>query len=256
MPLTGSPVLAPLLCAPRAPPTAARAQVDVRSLRVENAPRAALEVARSDSVALMGLNVSAGHGAGIVVDGSQHVYIGGSAVDAAGDALVVQASTGARAGAWAAGFGAPRGRPWRAHGVCASHREEAACLWERSAAAPAEALRGRAVGRPTSFLFVDGVMLASRAAAVLIGGDARADISSLVLQNLAILPSRRRAPAARRPAPWPARRLALSGAAPRAGAWRSSCATRATSRPSRSPTSRWRCSFTTATARAVASRSM
>jgi len=75
---------------------AARAQVDVRSLRLENAPRAALEVARSDSVALMGLNVSAGHGAGVVVDGSQHVYIGGSAVDTAGDALLVQASTGAR----------------------------------------------------------------------------------------------------------------------------------------------------------------
>jgi len=75
---------------------AARAQVDVRSLRLENAPRAALEVARSDSVALMGLNVSAGHGAGVVVDGSQHVYIGGSAVAAAGDALLVQASTGAR----------------------------------------------------------------------------------------------------------------------------------------------------------------
>jgi len=70
--------------------------VDVRSLRLENAPRAALEVARSDSVALMGLNVSAGHGAGVVVDGSQHVYIGGSAVDTAGDALLVQASTGAR----------------------------------------------------------------------------------------------------------------------------------------------------------------
>jgi len=76
------------------------------------------------------------------------------------------------------------------------------------AAAPAEALRGCAVGRPTSFLFVDGVMLASRAAAVLIGGDARADISSLVLQNIAILPSRRRAPAAGRPArrPRPNRR--------------------------------------------------
>ena len=93
------------------------------------------------------------------------------------------------------------GLPRRAHGACAfAIMKQRACGRKHGgAAAPAEALRGCAVGRPTSFLFVDGVMLASRAAAVLIGGDARADISSLVLQNLAIRPSRRRAPAAGRP---------------------------------------------------------
>ncbi|KAK9821739.1 hypothetical protein WJX81_000948 [Elliptochloris bilobata] len=41
-----------------------------------------------DSVALIGLAVTSGHGAGIVVDSCKHVYIGSSAVAAAGNALL------------------------------------------------------------------------------------------------------------------------------------------------------------------------
>ena len=74
-------------------------QVDVHNLQLDNAPRVALEVARSDSIALMGLTVASAHGAGIVVDSCKHVYVGSSDVAAAGDALLVQASAGA-AGLW------------------------------------------------------------------------------------------------------------------------------------------------------------
>ena len=75
--------------------TSVGVQVDVHNLRLDNAPRVALEVARSDSVALMGLSVASAHGAGIVVDSCKHVYIGSSDVAAAGNALLVQASAGA-----------------------------------------------------------------------------------------------------------------------------------------------------------------
>lgn len=70
-------------------------QVDVHNLQLDNAPRVALEVARSDSIALMGLTVASAHGGGIVVDSCKHVYLGSSDVAAAGDALLVQASAGA-----------------------------------------------------------------------------------------------------------------------------------------------------------------
>lgn len=81
-------------------------QVDVHNLRLDNAPRVALEVARSDSIALMGLTVASAHGAGIMVDSCKHVYVGSSDVAAAGDALLVQASAGA-AGLWPGQLDAP-----------------------------------------------------------------------------------------------------------------------------------------------------
>lgn len=70
------------------------AQVDIHNIHLDAAPRAALEVARSDSVALMDISIASGHGAGLVVDGSKHVYVGSCTVAGAGTALLIQASAG------------------------------------------------------------------------------------------------------------------------------------------------------------------
>ena len=161
--------------------------MDVHNLELTDAPRESLEVARSDSVALMDLDVASQHGAGVVLDSSVHVYLGSSTVATAGDALLVQASAGGKAGLPVSL------NPCAACGLCSRN------TWRPSLLGPGAALRlalavWRAAKKPSSFLYIDSMRLRSRGAALAVGGVMHADITSVMIQNVVIQPSRRHAP--------------------------------------------------------------
>ena len=189
-------MLGACLMSPLCNPKADR-QVDVHNLRLDNAPRVALEVARSDSIALMGLTVASAHGAGILVDSCKHVYVGSSDVAAAGDAFLVQASAGA-AGLWPGQLDSPavpcpatQGTGWRSAASFAKHALPCPKVGRQGLATSQgiDEEDGAAEGQPTSFLYVDGMRLHSRAAAVAVGGRMNADITSLVFRIWPLSPA-------------------------------------------------------------------